>query len=535
MKKFTISVIFLFGILYSNSAVASCGSITTLVDRYIENSPTELKEIEDCDNPFAVNAAGYPYQYFINDQPIIPGVPVLIPADGIRRHYPNYPVFYYDVNLYLHTPAGFTEMSLRYVRPSAEKLTEYVDAFTAQDPTYYNELWWLIYSIYSGEPYPEDINLDDYPETFWDDYAFPLMEYVEGVNEYSEPLYPGTYTVVAVYQGVRLSMTFVLVATDTELPKAGAPSMLFLPGIMGSRLYEDGSLCGEDGEVSLWPSTALFADCKQLRLQMNEAGDSRYNIYTKADQSAVIDEIFGFNLYKSFLSDLGTWQVEGVIADYQVVPYDWRLRLGDILKTKQVGDRIVFDPTINYTESFLYQSLARLATTSTSEVTIVTHSNGGLVAKDFLAFLEENQDPLLARVKNVIFIGVPQSGTPEAVIGMLHGSPLGPFGSVVTQETSRQLLASPFGSHLLPSDEYFSQASSPVITFVPGEATDSFIATYGTEITTKATLHDFLSDSNRPMIWVRQRLLIRRFWLMAQLYIVCRQPGNHHFRFRSIR
>lgn len=56
-------------------------------------------------------------------------------------------------------------------------------------------------------------------------------------------------------------------------------------------------------------------------------------------------------------------------------------------------------------------------------------------------------------------VAAPQVGTPDALIGLLHGSeidPLGPLGSIVSQETTRKLLNTmPFAYHLLPNSRYF--------------------------------------------------------------------------------
>lgn len=294
--------------------------------------------------------------------------------------------------------------------------------------------------------------------------------------------------------------TYTITFTIAEVPPepAGASNILFLPGIMGSRLYEESSECGSEvEEQERWFATD---SCDHLRLQTNFLGTSLYDLYTTANKSAIVDETFGLNLYKSFLAKLADWKEEDIIEDYVAVPYDWRLQLDKILKTRLIDDKIVYDSASSYQDSYIYQSLADLVENSKSgKVTIVTHSNGGMVAKVLLQTMKVNNDPLLSKVYNLILIGVPQSGTPEAVLGMLHGSALGPMGFALNQETSRKLMINmPFAHHLLPNEDYFSVVDTPVITFSVGSSTDSWRETFGSEIKDQDTLQNFLSkDSGR--------------------------------------
>ena len=162
---------------------------------------------------------------------------------------------------------------------------------------------------------------------------------------------------------------------------------------MGSRLYEESSECGSEvEEQERWFATD---SCDHLRLQTNFLGTSLYDLYTTANKSAIVDETFGLNLYKSFLAKLADWKEEDIIEDYVAVPYDWRLQLDKILKTRLIDDKIVYDSASSYQDSYIYQSLADLVENSKSgKVTIVTHSNGGMVAKVLLQTMKVNNDPL---------------------------------------------------------------------------------------------------------------------------------------------
>lgn len=306
------------------------------------------------------------------------------------------------------------------------------------------------------------------------------------------------------YNGPSRAVTFTVTEQVEEL--TGASSILFFPGIMGSRLYEESDACGSSvKERERWVSSD---ECDQLRMETNVVGTSVYDIYTKTGDESVVDETYTFNLYKSFLTKLRDWKTEGVIADYATMPYDWRLRLDDLLKARLDPDtgRITHDASGTLQDGYLYQTLAMLvASSTTGKVTIVTHSNGGLLAKTFLSALQNANDPLAGKVDALILVGVPQVGTPDAIVGMLHGTEIGPNGVILSQEMTRRLMSTmPFAYHLLPNQNYFSGqgsgVSTPVLTFEDGDKTTVWKNTFGSTITNEQTLHDFLrKESGRAV------------------------------------
>lgn len=306
------------------------------------------------------------------------------------------------------------------------------------------------------------------------------------------------------YEGPAYTVTF----TVTELVEEpiGASSILFLPGIMGSRLYEESDVCGSSvKERERWVSSS---ECDQQRMETNIIGESIYDIYTKPGVESIVDTAYTLNLYKSFFSKLNEWKTEGIIADYATVPYDWRLRLDDLLKARLDSDtgKITYDASLTLQDGFLYQTLAMLvASSTTGKVTIVTHSNGGLLAKTFLSALQNADDPLAGKVDTLILVGVPQVGTPDAIVGMLHGTEIGPNGVILSQEMTRHLMKTmPFAYHLLPNQSYFSGqgsgVSTPVITFEDGDMTTIWKNTFGGTVTNEQSLHDFLrKESDRTV------------------------------------
>lgn len=301
--------------------------------------------------------------------------------------------------------------------------------------------------------------------------------------------------------------------TTSEIPDMSTPpqkcteqcfsNVMFLPGFEASRLYTDGLLGTEN---QLWEPNRN-GDAEKLHL--DEEGKSMdANVYTKE----VIDEVNlspvgQSNIYKSFLSDLEEWKSkEGLIADYAAVPYDWRLSMEDLLEGGDVsaGDHIFY--TRKSSDPYVVKTLRDLAKTSKSgKVTIVAHSNGGLVAKALVNTLGAEAEGL---IDAIVFVATPQSGTPQAIGGLLHGFDQGipadwmPF--FLSPKNARILARNMPGAYpLLPSSAYFKgqggETSTPVITFRDGTLTKDWIDTYGHEVIGSEELDTFLKDGEKKV------------------------------------
>lgn len=283
-------------------------------------------------------------------------------------------------------------------------------------------------------------------------------------------------------------------------------NVLFLPGIEASRLYRPDYAGGTD---RLWEPTS---DSDARDLFMDATGASvRNDIYTKD----IIDEAYGtLNIYKSFLTDLNTWKnTDNIIADYSAVPYDWRLTLDEVLDYgNQMPDgRIYYSGDLRATSSpYILQELRRLVANSrTGKVTIIAHSNGGLVAKALLKRLQDTHDPILDKIDTVIMVAVPQTGTPHAIGALLHGYeqgiPFDPIHPLLSPQVAREFAYNdPMAHHLLPSAAYFngegSTVRTPLATFNSGTTTQIFINAYGHAIENGTELHDFLlGREGRPL------------------------------------
>lgn len=268
-------------------------------------------------------------------------------------------------------------------------------------------------------------------------------------------------------------------------------NVLFLPGVEASRLYI--------ADKKAWEPSS---DADVEKLYLDENGKSiRDDIYTKDVLDNAYIPIKG-NIYKSFLADLDKWKnTDGLIADYVAMPYDWRLSLDDILKSgTKIGDNISY--THSTDTPYIIGELRRLASSSKSgRVTLIAHSNGGLVAKALVNKLGVEAEQLIDKI---VFVAVPQSGTPQAIGAILHGYDQGlpvnwlPFA--LAPRTARALAQNMSSAYnLLPSDSYFSGEGSgvdtPVITFEDGVLTQPFIDDYGNKVDTSTELKSFLSNN----------------------------------------
>ena len=268
-------------------------------------------------------------------------------------------------------------------------------------------------------------------------------------------------------------------------------NVLFLPGVQASRLYRPrGASCIVNCEDQLWEPDA---DSDVQDLFLNPDGTSvRDDIYTRD----ILDAHFSFvngDVYKTFSEFMKDEVEAGVINDWQDIPYDWRLSLDDILESgAQNGDNISY---LTATDTpYIIQELKRLAGTSKSgKVTIIGHSNGGLLAKALMEKLRETGEETL--VDKMIFVGVPQTGTPKAIAVLLHGYGQALLQGLITKTSTARMLAEnlPAAYTLLPSERYLADVAIPPVEFSNDATTArAFHAAYGSTLNSYQSLRSFL-------------------------------------------
>jgi pimeloyl-ACP methyl ester carboxylesterase len=226
-----------------------------------------------------------------------------------------------------------------------------------------------------------------------------------------------------------------------------ASNVVFLPGIKGSRLYDgDGNKLWEPFGNHDVEALMLDQDGKSLRDDVHsEPGDI-------VDTVAVFTDIYGS--YMDFMDGLVE---DGTINAWAPIAYDWRLSLPDIVNAGEGSGPIPLSFS-SYGLPPIREVLENLSQNSeTGKVTIIAHSNGGLVAKQLMLTLGDEETARL--IDKVIFVGVPQSGAPQALGALLYGYKEGLpwwFPGIVSTATAREFAEnSPMGYHLLPSSAYF--------------------------------------------------------------------------------
>ncbi|MDO8552900.1 MAG: hypothetical protein Q7S01_05290 [bacterium] len=268
-------------------------------------------------------------------------------------------------------------------------------------------------------------------------------------------------------------------------------NVLFLPGIKASRLYKSRPPgCVTDCEDQLWEPNAN-SDVEDLFL--NSDGTSiRDDIYTRD----IMDEHTSTgngDVYGTFAAFMGNEVSAGVIKDWVAIPYDWRLDLEYV-----VENGTSLDGNLSYigaaASSYAVNQVLRLAESSKSgKVTIVAHSNGGLFAKLLVNKLKEMGKENL--IDKIVFVAVPQTGTPKAIGTLLHGYEEAILSGIITKASTARILAgnTPEAYNLLPSEEYFNGVVTPPVLFPFETATaQNLRAAYGVSIGSYEALHRFL-------------------------------------------
>ncbi len=438
---------------------ALCGEIIVPANFWYEEQEEDRREIEDCDNPFNADASvSYLPSVTIYGQLVTLGDTVTMPIEPtttqveytIAKTNPDLNAL--SVGIFRHDGDDFYVHALN-VRSS--------DSIEPLLPGQYT----MVFSY--GE-----VILNQVKPTWFERLRAEFFPTALAYYPDFEEVYALTFTVEAA----------------PPLPPAGASSILFLPGIQASRLYAgtDVSVPGILNDIEqdelLWEP----GNNNDVRaLAMTPQGFSVNDIYT----DDVLDEIYGVNnIYRGFLDFLDELKAAETmpIKEYEAFAYDWRYAVQDIVVS---GTR--YQQEI---KSVVERVEALAADSYTGKVTIVAHSNGGLLAKALISELGRIGKAEL--VDTLIFIGTPHLGTPKALSTVLHGFDQQQVGGlVIDDEVAREVINNLPGAYaLLPSEKYVEQNTEPLITFRAGGAiTQPYIAQYGETIGSVTEYINFLS------------------------------------------
>jgi pimeloyl-ACP methyl ester carboxylesterase len=327
-------------------------------------------------------------------------------------------------------------------------------------------------------------------DNWWGDMSGPYFE----TSAFELPNTDGTGDKIE-GEGVLVFTPFALEAFDNGVScfKNCVSNVIFLPGVEASRLYayDDPNCALINCENQLWEPNRN-EDVKKLYLDANGKSTDAYPIYTR---DIISEATGGKNIYQSFIDTMDDLKdTKHLINDWAPVPYDWRLSLEDILQSgaKDSEGNIVYGDTTS--APYIITELKRLAVSSkTGKVTIVTHSNGGLVAKALMQKIGDAETKKL--IDEVVMVGAPQVGTPIAIGAMLHGYQQDLMSGLILSRSTARGLAEymPSAYTLLPFDTYFDTVETPVIT-IDADKLPEWSAKYGDTINSQSEMNHFLTD-----------------------------------------
>ncbi len=293
---------------------------------------------------------------------------------------------------------------------------------------------------------------------------------------------------------------------DPLIEKTGISSVMLIPGFEASRMYKMKSYLGSDIEDKLWEPNA-GADVRDMYMDDNGVSIDD-DIYTRD----IVDTatVFGVGIkrfYKSFMDKMDQMVANDEIAGWKAIAYDWRLSPTDIVNrgVKYENGNISYNEELMGGQvPYILDQLQKLADSSKSgKVTIVVHSNGGLVAKALVFKLEEmkkrGESNLVDNIDNIIFVGSPLLGTPEAIPALLHGFDQGKaLNLLLSRKNARNFGQNVSGAYnLLPSEEYLNSIDNDLITLDSSlDQLNNWRTLYGDSVDNYNELGRFLSSVN---------------------------------------
>ncbi len=266
-------------------------------------------------------------------------------------------------------------------------------------------------------------------------------------------------------------------------------NILFIPGLESTRLYRD-----EKGLFGIGTSTNTLWEPNRnddvRKLFLNTNGSSSDTSVYSGDP---IDNAWGYDIYGYFMKFLDSLVTSGSINSWQGYGYDWRKPIPDVVMNSEKKSAMLATTTIS-----LIETVTNLAKSSkTGKITIVAHSNGGLVAKYLVKILSDQGRSNL--IDSVISVAVPNLGTPEAIPAMLHGDDQElAYGLLLKTNVARQLAQNmPSAYSLLPSAGYYSKVPGSTISFATGTPSIINNGSYPKSILSFADMSAFITDSNK--------------------------------------
>lgn len=217
--------------------------------------------------------------------------------------------------------------------------------------------------------------------------------------------------------------------------------VLIVPGITGTEMKKGSELLWADVPRMLLDIGDEFMDPLQFQQNLTPADNSV--IFTK-----LVDEPFPGEHYYDLI--VNEFKNQDYVENETLFtfPYDWRYGVSG----KFVDGTTNVDLLKNKIDAILQD-------TGASKIDVVAHSMGGLITKKYVI---DNQTT--HKINKAVFVGVPNTGAPEAIKTLLQGDNMGvPFLS--DQEVKKISANMPGVYDLLPSQKYYDVSGSFVKIF----------------------------------------------------------------------
>jgi pimeloyl-ACP methyl ester carboxylesterase len=261
-----------------------------------------------------------------------------------------------------------------------------------------------------------------------------------------------------IYGDVVVNPWEIHASTTTATTTPCCSSVIFLPGIQASRLYEEmNDVIRGTTTKKLWEPLSNTSVRKLFFNHMSsstevESWQSRK--YISALQAIGTLPVVGTPIYQPLFSLLSTMVQGGTIQEAYIAPYDWRYGIDTLVHKDMHATSAV---KISFIE--LIKDVA--ARSRTGKVSIVAHSTGGLIGA--YAITELMNAGLGSIIDSFVTLGAPFHGAPKALFSLLHGFDQSILGGLVLSSSVARSLGDtiPGAFGLLPDTAYAS--GTPVL------------------------------------------------------------------------
>jgi len=234
-----------------------------------------------------------------------------------------------------------------------------------------------------------------------------------------------------------ISCVFVNAKENKKTP------LLFVPGLLGTKIKDqNNNFLWIDPDRMINPLRLdSYSDAFMDPLAFN---NSLLPINSGLSLNDVINDVVyagqTFDYTKSLINEFANQgYVEG--QDFFTFPYDWRYGVSGVYSDGKTNSQLLADKI----DDILKQ-------TGAAKVDIIAHSLGGLIVKKYVV---DNTD---SKIGKLVFVGVPNLGSPVAAKALLMGHDFNIFG-LNPGEIKKISLNMPAAYDLLPSAGYVAQKS----------------------------------------------------------------------------